>query len=116
MMRKQVRILLPRNGPFDVHPMARLYRAAGIDHAWDIDMSRTDLGGRKLVRLPVLGKYGMHGRIRLAVGFDRREDRVDRRIANRRGADRQGDRGEAADADDTGAGGNGDKASPRRVD
>lgn len=111
MVRVQVWVLFARDGPFDVNPAASLHGVAGIHHAWDMDMSRTDLGVGQLVRPPVLRKDGLHGRISLPVRLDRVVDWVDRRIANR-----HGDRGEAADADDTGAGGDGDKAPPRRID
>ena len=82
--------------------VTRGYGVAGIHHARDMDVSRSDLGVGYLVCLPVLRKGGLHGRKSFPVRLDRVVDRVDRHIADRRGADRHCDRGDTANVDDAG--------------
>jgi hypothetical protein len=81
--------LLARNGPFDVPPAINLNDLAGLNHARDPKMGGPDLGVGNLVRLPVLGKGGLHGRMGFLVGCNRRKDRIGRGSCSLgRGADR----------------------------
>jgi hypothetical protein len=82
--------------------VTRGYGVAGIHHARDMDVGRSDLGVGYLVCLPVLRKGGLHGRKSFPVRLDRVVDRVDRHIASRHGADRHCDRGDTANVDDAG--------------